>query len=85
MYYSVSKRSFGCNKCGKEFVVKGHWYNQAIIEWWGEVLWIFHCLIHHRSKWNKKDLKYVVLIFVSFFPLIILQILDIISYPFKQL
>ena len=85
IWYEVSKRSFNCTKCQKVFEIKGHWYNQVMIEWWGEAIWIFHCLKHHRSKWNKKDMKYAEFIFISFFPLIILQILDIVAHPFKQL
>lgn len=79
----ISKQSFRCNKCGKEFVIKGHWYNQMLIEWWQDVRWILHCITRHPKKPNKKDVLYVLKWIIAFIPLLALQILDIVAYPFK--
>ena len=81
----ISKVSFRCGKCGKEFVLKGHWYNQMLIEWWREVRWILHCITKHPEIPSKKDVLYVLRIIVVFIPLLTFQILDIIATPFKYL
>mgnify|MGYP005807271219 FL=1 len=81
----TTKLSFCCNKCGKEFIFKGHWYNQMLMEWWGDVRWVLHCIIKHYEKLNKKDILYIFKLIVAFIPLFILQILDIIATPFRYL
>ena len=81
----ISKLSCRCNICGKEFVLKGHWYNQMTIEWWKEVRWILHCITKHPETPNKKDVLYVMKVIIAFVPLLALQILDIIATPFRLL
>lgn len=81
----TTKLSFQCNKCGKEFMFKGHWYNQMLIEWWSDVRWVLHCIEKHPKKLNKKDVLYIFKLIVAFIPLILLQIVDIISTPFRYL
>ena len=85
MFSIISSHSFRCRKCQKEFKIKGYWCNQMLIEWWGEVIWILHCLRYHRSNWNKSDFKYAFKTLVSFVTLLVLQILDILAYPFRML
>lgn len=79
------KLTFRCNKCGKEFVFKGHWYNQMCMEWWSDIRWVLHCMVKHHEKPNKKDILYIFKLIFAFVPLLFLQILDIISTPFKYL
>ena len=81
----ISKVSFRCGKCGKEFVIKGHWYNQMLIEWWQDVRWILHCITKHPETPNKKYVLYVMKVIIAFVPLLALQILDIIATPFRLL
>ena len=81
----ISKVSFRCGKCGKEFVIKGHWYNQMLMEWWGDVRWVLHCVTKHCEKLNKKGILHILKLVAAFFPLSILQILDIIATPFRYL
>ena len=81
----TTKLSFRCNKCGKEFLIKGHWYNQMLMEWWRDVRWALHCMIKHHEKLNKKGISHILKLVVVFFLLSILQILDIIATPFKYL
>ena len=85
MILEISKLSFRCEKCGKEFVIKGHWYNQMLIEWWRDVRWILHCITKHPETPNKKDVLYVLKVIIAFIPLLTLQILDIITTPFRAL
>lgn len=81
----ISKLSFRCGKCGKEFVIKGHWYNQMLIEWWKEIRWILHCITRHTEIPNKKDVLYFLKLIIAVVPLLVLQILDIIAIPFRFL
>lgn len=81
----ISKLSFRCNECGKEFVLKGHWYNQMLIEWWREVRKIIHCATNHPETINKKDVLHALRIIFVFIPLLVFQVLDIIAIPFKLL
>lgn len=81
----VSELSFWCNKCGKQFVFKGHWYNQALLEWWSEVRRVLHCIIKHPAKPSKKKVLYILKLIIVLIPLLILQILDIIATPFRLL
>lgn len=81
----ISELSFWCNKCGKKFVFKGHWYNQALLEWWAEVRRVLHCIIKHPAKLSKKKVLYILKLIIVFIPLLILQILDIIATPFRLL
>ena len=81
----ITKLSFHCNKCGKEFVFKGHWYNQILIEWWSNIRWISHCLIRHNERLSKNEMLYILKHIVAFVPLLFLEILDIIVTPFRYL
>ena len=85
MNLEIFKISFRCNECGKEFVLKGHWYNQMLIEWWREIRRILHCITKHPEILKKKDVLHVLRLIVAFIPLLIFQILDIIAAPFKYL
>lgn len=31
----ITKREFHCKDCNKTFIIKGHWFNQMYIDWWG--------------------------------------------------
>lgn len=81
----ISKISFRCSKCGKKFVINGHWYNQCVIEWWRDARFTFHCVIFHRHRLSWKEMQHMLKI-IAFFPLfLILQMLDIIVEPFRHL
>lgn len=81
----ITKISFRCDKCGKEFAFKGHWYNRMLIEWWSDVRWVLHCMAKHHEKPNKKDVLYIIKLVVAFILLFPLQIFDIIATPFRHL
>lgn len=81
----ISKYSFNCNRCKRHFEVNGYWYNQMLIHWWCDFKWICHCAIYHRDSWNWYDLAFVGRMIISFPVLLILQILDIITNPLRNL
>lgn len=81
----ISKYSFTCNTCQKHFEVKGHWYNQILMEWWLDFKWICHCIIRHHKKLNRKEIILCVKMVIIFPVLLALQVLDIAVTPFRNL
>lgn len=82
----LAKYSFSCNKCGKEFVIVGRWYNQMLAEWYLDYKFMWHGIIKHSHfKLTKNDIIYFLKIHISFIPLLILQVLDILAEPFRRL
>ncbi len=81
----ITKREFRCVDCNKTFIIKGHWFNQMYIEWWGDVLWVVHRICKHHEKLKKSDWKYLGKLFLEFVLLLPFQILDIIATPFRYL
>lgn len=77
--------SFTCTKCQKHFDITGHWYNQMLMEWWLDYKWLWHCILYHKGKWNRKDFDYFLKCHICFIPLLVLQILDIMAMPFRFL
>ena len=80
-----TKLSFRCSDCGKEFAIKGHWYNQILIDWWWTVRWTCHCIIKHNKKLKMEDVLHILKMIVAFILLFPLQVLDIIATPFRYL
>lgn len=82
----ITKYSFSCSKCGKEFQIFGHWYNQMLMEWFLDYKYMWHCILkHNHYKFSRKRLIYFFKIHISFIPLFVLQILDILTEPFMRL
>ena len=72
----VSKYSFTCKTCGKEFEIKGHWFNQMVLHHYLDYKWLLHCVFRHARKPNKKEVKYFAKMTLLWIPLILLQIVD---------
>lgn len=85
MYTQVSKYSFICNQCGKEFSVNGHWYNQWIIHIYLDSKFLLHDLVIHHRRITKKELKEIFVTIFVWIPLILFQILDIILEPIRRI
>ncbi len=81
----ITKREFHCKDCNKTFIIKGHWFNQMYIDWWGDVVWIAHRIWKHHERPKKSDWKYLSKLLLEFILLLPLQILDIIAAPFRYL
>lgn len=82
----VTRYSFTCNECGKEFQICGNWYNQMLMHWFLDFKYEWHCILNHNHfKLSRKDWRYFFRINVVFIPLLILQILDILVEPFRRL
>lgn len=81
------KYSFRCNKCGKEFSVDGHWYNQAVMEHYLECRYLIHDLRHHwrKNMLTKKYVRYVFVCIILWIPVILWQIADIFLEPFRRM
>lgn len=81
----TSKYSFNCPECQKHFEIKGHWYNQMLMHWWLDCKYLCHRTVCHPKKWKKNDWSYFLKMIISFPPLLLLQILDIVVTPFRNL
>lgn len=81
----VSRYSFSCNKCNKGFEIRGFWWNQMLMHQYLDYLFIWHCILHHKVPWNKKDALYFIRNTVAWVPLVVLQIMDIFAEPFRRL
>lgn len=85
MHTEVSKYSFTCTKCGKEFSINGHWYNQWVMHIYLDSKFLLHDLIIHHRRITKKALKEIFVTIFAWIPLILFQILDIILEPFRRI
>ena len=82
----VTKYSFSCSKCGKEFQIFGHWYNQILMEWFLDYKYMWHCILNHNHfKLSRKGWTYFFRMHIVFISLLILQILYIMAEPFRGL
>lgn len=81
----VTKYSFVCNKCGKEFMVEGHWYNQAVMHHYLDCKFALHIIIKHRKSITRKYLKNLFIDIIAWIPLLVLQAIDIILEPLRRL
>lgn len=82
----VTRYSFTCNECGKEFQICGHWYNQMLMYWFLDFKYEWHCILkHNHFKLSRKGWIYFFRINMVFIPLLILQIMDILAEPFRRL
>ncbi len=73
----VSRYSFNCKTCGKEFAIKGYWFNQIVLHQYLDYKWLLHCIFCHWKKPSRKEIKYFSKMTLIWIPLIILQIIDI--------
>ena len=73
----VTKYSFACAVCGKEYTVNGYWWNQWIIHLWLDYRYFLHCFIHHRKKLKARAIFHILKMTLLWIPLIVLQIIDI--------
>lgn len=81
----TTRYSFTCLACGKKFKIQGHWYNQALMEWYLYYKYMWHRIIKHNTNPNRIDIIYLIKIHLTFIPLLILQILDILAIPLRKL
>ncbi len=82
----ITRYSFTCKECGKEFHILGHWYNQMLMHWFLDYRYMWHGILKHRKPIiHKKNSRYFFIIHIAFIPLLILQILDILAEPFRRL
>lgn len=77
----ITKYSFTCEKCGKEYAVNGYWWNQCLMHHWIDYIYFIHNFIYHRRKFKVKAILHILKMTLMWIPLIALQIIDIILYP----
>lgn len=70
----ITKYSFSCNECGKEFKIKGYWFNQFLLHWIVDYRYMIHKMIYHK---HKPTIRYFVIMNVVAAPLLVFQIIDI--------
>jgi DNA-directed RNA polymerase subunit RPC12/RpoP len=85
MNFFTSETSFTCNECGKLFELKGHWYNQIGLETYNDLRYCWHKLIKHPRKLNKSEWKYIIRLHLALFPILVLEVLNIIFIPIRKL
>lgn len=81
----ISETRWSCNKCGKQFTIKGHWYNQIGLETYCDIIHCWHKLKNHRKVMTKYDWEYMIKSHIILIPILILELLNIICIPFRLL
>lgn len=71
-----------CTKCGKEFKIKGYWWNQYLIHHYADYIYIWHWIFRHREHLKIGVVWYLIKNTLKWVPLILLQIIDL---PFELL
>ncbi len=75
----VTRYSFSCNECGKEFKIKGFWFNQILLHWIPNYRYMMHKWFYHKRR---PQIKYFIIMNVAAIPLLALQMIYI---PFEIL
>jgi uncharacterized membrane protein YvbJ len=83
----VEEQQFTCQQCGKQFTVKGTWWNQLLYNRIGNLIFYSHCIKNHKENLSKpyayyKWLKEAVLIFLITILTILLKIVWLVTLPF---
>ena len=85
MYTEVSKYSFTCTKCRKQFSINGHWYNRCVLHHYLDCKFLPRDLFKHHRKITNKCVKEIAICIIAWIPLILFQILDIILEPLRRI
>lgn len=75
--------AFHCGACGKEFKIKGYWWNQMIFHQWIDWKFMWHNLIFHKKKVSSELILHMLKMTLLWIPLIPLQIIDILLQPLR--
>ena len=80
---------YNCQKCGKTWWHKSDWIPFELVDWWYDILFLFHIITKHfktlKFKHIAKGLWEVFLKIIVAIFWIVATILQIVFYPFKLL
>ena len=78
-----------CKLCNKSWKYKSNYVPSDVVDWWYNILFLFHVLKEHRKEFGfKNTIRAIWSIFVKFLYCIlwiVVSILQIIFYPFYWL
>lgn len=80
---------YNCRECGKTWWHKSDWIPFELVDWWYNILFLFHIIFKHfkilKFKHIAKGLWEVFLKILVAILWIVATILQIVFYPFKLL
>ena len=79
----ITRYSFTCAVCGKEYTVNGYWWNQWVMHHWIDYRYLIHSIIHHRKKLKVRGIFFILKMTLLWIPLIVLQVIDILLQPLR--
>lgn len=80
----VTRYSFDCPICGKHYEIKGKWYNQCVIHHYLDTKYFMHCIYKKEYK-NKKIIYTFLKMILIWFPLLLMQLFELLLEPFRRL